>query len=1515
MKKPINLLAQTVCALLFYCGVQAQQTGIFQTYAVIDVNGTGNQFFAGGLNADGGTPFDGQDFGNVTTLVLNGGEAKTFKNGGGDVFGAEISYNIHEASSSSGSFTTINLPFSADLGGGDQRWQETSSGVDLLAGLPLGTYHLEVFWRSPTSLGDRFDSNGGANFTATFTINQPGFYNNTGVITQCPAGSFCIGDGSIAQCPAGSFSSDPGQFECVSCGPGTCQDQPGQTSCFACSQADLVLTASESNLTQCETFTVLVSVNTDDSYNTVEARLNFDPNELEVISVAAPDGSNVLTNNPPFDTPAGPVLLDNVNGEVAYAASSINTVTGDEDFILITFEVEGTSGTTSISPITGGFPRSRIAVTTFTGGIPTPEDILANALPIDLTLNPDIEDPTITCLTDATRTTDLGVCTYTVQGTELDPINTSDNCGVGSVTNNINGGSSLAGEALSDGTEIIWTVVDDNGNDATCSFFITVNDEEDPVITCTSDFTLYLDDSGNASIQSDGTIELANSVNDFSGIQGEKGWTYGTYNAFNAAGFSQLTYNAGNTRYEGGASFGTPFITPENAHPNFDNNDWAVRRWTSNYTGTVSMDLEFQDLPGFGGDGTHVRVLQNGAQIFEFLNVPQALTTWNLSASVTYGDEIDFVVDAKFDGSDDNTRFTAVISATGATATDNCDTPAITASNINFDCSNIGTNTVTFTATDLSGNSASCNATVTIVDDTAPATPVLTNITEECSATLTVPTTTDNCAGTVAGSTSDPLTYTTQGTFTVTWNFDDGNGNDIDVVQTVIVDDVTAPVPDAGSLADVTAECSVASITAPTATDNCEGTITGTTTTTFPITAQGTTVVTWNFDDGNGNSSMQTQNVVIDDVTDPVAPTLADITGECSATVPVPTTTDNCAGTVTGSTSDPLTYTTQGTFTVTWNFDDGNGNDIDVVQTVIVDDVTAPIVSCPENITVSNDAGQCGAIVTFNATATDNCGGTPTITYSQNPGTFFPVGITTVNVTADDGNGNMANCSFTVTVEDNESPNAVCQNVTVTLDSSGNSTITPLDIGSGSTDNCGIASISLDETMFDCSDVGANTVTLTVTDVNGNSSTCSATVTVEDNVAPTAICQDLTVQLDASGAATITAAQIDNGSSDNCGIASISLDETMFDCADVGANTVTLTVTDASGNSSMCTTTVTVEDNTNPTAVCQDITVSLDGTGSAIITANDVDGGSSDACGIATLEIDVNSFTCADLGSNDVVLTVTDNSGNTSTCTASVTVEDNEAPVLTCVADPTVTINQSNNTYLVSGTEFDPSVADNCFAFLFVSHNAGDFVSQPSGTSNTSLAGWEFPIGTTTVTFSVVDAGDNEDMCTVTITVLPTQIAGNVLLNGACLPLDMTVSVYQTGSQTSTGVLVATFSGVQLDANGDFSFDATGVVPGNYDLYFKPENYLTKLSDNQTVSTSATGVALTNMVPGDIDNSEDNQIDGDDVSPILTAYNTEDGVDAGYNADADLNCDGFVDALDLSLIIFFFLTEGDAPMN
>ena len=80
------------------------------------------------------------------------------------------------------------------------------------------------------------------------------------------------------------------------------------------------------------------------------------------------------------------------------------------------------------------------------------------------------------------------------------------------------------------------------------------------------------------------------------------------------------------------------------------------------------------------------------------------------------------------------------------------------------------------------------------------------------------------------------------------------------------------------------------------------------------------------------------------------------------------------------------------------------------------------------------------------------------------------------------------------------------------------------------------SSLSVNPSSFTCANVGANTVTLTVTDVNGNASTCTSIVTVQDNVAPIAICQNITVALSASGTVSITAAQINNGSSDACGI-------------------------------------------------------------------------------------------------------------------------------------------------------------------------------------------------------------------------------------------------------------------------------------------------------------------------------------------------------------------------------------------
>ncbi|MDX1760615.1 MAG: hypothetical protein R3218_00510, partial [Christiangramia sp.] len=243
-----------------------------------------------------------------------------------------------------------------------------------------------------------------------------------------------------------------------------------------------------------------------------------------------------------------------------------------------------------------------------------------------------------------------------------------------------------------------------------------------------------------------------------------------------------------------------------------------------------------------------------------------------------------------------------------------------------------------------------------------------------------------------------------------------------------------------------------------------------------------------------------------------------------------------------------------------------------------------------------------------------------------------------------------------------QSPVAAGKDITVQLGAEGNANITAEDVDNGSIADCGLESMVLTKTNFTCNDIGDNPATLTVTDINGTISSYDVTVTVEDNVNPAAIAQDITVQLDALGTVAITPEDIDNGSNDACGIADLALDVTSFDCSNIGANTVTLTVTDNNNNVSTATATVTVEDNVDPVAIIQDITVQLDALGEAIITPADIDNGSNDACGIADLALDVTSFDCSNVGANPVTLTVTDNNNNVSTATATVTVEDNVDP-------------------------------------------------------------------------------------------------------------------------------------------------------------------------------------------------------------------------------------------------------------
>jgi len=231
-----------------------------------------------------------------------------------------------------------------------------------------------------------------------------------------------------------------------------------------------------------------------------------------------------------------------------------------------------------------------------------------------------------------------------------------------------------------------------------------------------------------------------------------------------------------------------------------------------------------------------------------------------------------------------------------------------------------------------------------------------------------------------------------------------------------------------------------------------------------------------------------------------------------------------------------------------------------------------------------------------------------------------------------------------VTTEDNVAPNALCQDITVYLNNSGLVFVDENDIDGGSTDACGIASISTDAFVYGCGNVGPNTATLTVTDVNGNVSTCTSIVTVEDTIPPVPLCQDITISLDANGNASVGPFDLISSVSDNCGsvtCACDSLSQTNFDCDDIGVVTVTVIATDVNGNQATCTSQVTVEDNTAPNAVCQDITVQLDANGQASITASDVDGGSNDNCSLI-LSATPTTFDCSNIGMNSVTLTATD---------------------------------------------------------------------------------------------------------------------------------------------------------------------------------------------------------------------------------------------------------------------------------
>jgi formylglycine-generating enzyme required for sulfatase activity len=265
-----------------------------------------------------------------------------------------------------------------------------------------------------------------------------------------------------------------------------------------------------------------------------------------------------------------------------------------------------------------------------------------------------------------------------------------------------------------------------------------------------------------------------------------------------------------------------------------------------------------------------------------------------------------------------------------------------------------------------------------------------------------------------------------------------------------------------------------------------------------------------------------------------------------------------------------------GTTTVTVTATDSVGNTSTGTFTVTVGDTTAPVLTLPPNAT-ADATGAGGATVSYAAaTATDAVSATPVITYSQASGTVFPLGTTTVTVTAKDAADNTSTGTFTVTVGDTTAPVLTLPS-NATADATGAGGATVSYAAATATDAVSASpAITYSQASGTVFPLGTTTVTVTAKDAADNTSTGTFTVTVSDTTAPVlTLPSNVTAEATGAGGATVNyaAATAADAVSATPAITYSQASGTVFP---LGTTTVTVTAKDAANNTSTGTFTVTV---------------------------------------------------------------------------------------------------------------------------------------------------------------------------------------------------------------------------------------------------------------------------------------------------------------------------------------------------
>lgn len=626
-----------------------------------------------------------------------------------------------------------------------------------------------------------------------------------------------------------------------------------------------------------------------------------------------------------------------------------------------------------------------------------------------------------------------------------------------------------------------------------------------------------------------------------------------------------------------------------------------------------------------------------------------------------------------------------------AIATDDCDTaPTILFSDITIDgsCAQDYTILRTWIATDSSGNTATCEQTISISDNTAPVITCPVVISPiECDeiASFGFATAIDACDGTVSFTfitDSIPGTCVQAYTLIRTWTATDDCGNVSTCSATIVVEDTTAPV--ISCPADVITSCTLS--TDPdttgfaTAIDICDPT---------PIItyvddlAPGICPMiltrTWTATDDCGNFSTCVQTIEVSDNTPPVITCAAVISPIECGTVPdfgVAIVTDDCDLTVAVTfitDSIPGICGQEYALIRTWTATDDCGNTATCSSTIEVQDNTAPVITCP---IILVDTIECGLPISFGiATATDACDASPEITFSDvSIAGVCPLEYSVTRTwIATDGCGNSSSCSVTLVIEDNTAPVLTCPVV-----------VSPIECGAipdfgiaTAIDECdGVVDIIFSDITIEgtCIQEFSVTRTWTATDDCGNTSTCSATILVEDTVPPVITCP-VVISPIACGEIPFFGVAV---ATDVCdGIVDIVFSDVTVQgiCAEEYTVTRTWIATDDCGNTATCSRTIDVGGIgglvvTCPPAVtvrCASLVPAID------ITLVQVSGN----CGLVTISFlsdVITNQTCLNTFTLTRTYQALDVCGNVATCSQIITVLDTLPPVITFV-NPLIAFN------------------------------------------------------------------------------------------------------------------------------------------------------------------------------------------------------------------------------------------------